>query len=295
MALKSSEVSSSASTTETPGNPEVSLTLTVEGKEFHLGYSRIAKFLDCPYQYQRSYIDGIRSPGNAAMRRGQAYHAVVEGLLNYKINKDGALYPWAKTEAFALKQAAKEKLGQGDVGKVLEAVRFYYDQQYPLHNPKSVEDSFEFMKNGIRFTGRIDLLNCPSKGLIEIIDHKFSYDIWATSKAEYGIQPMVYQWAWENDLKYRFPGYAYAGFAYNIIRVFPSPMIQTIRIKPVSDQASMWWERQVTVMAECMVRGLYYANANEKSCKWCEHKKHCQPCIYKLEVDKTGTETEEYF
>lgn len=305
MASKSSDKSSSALTREELGNLSATLvqdkqddlTITVDGKEFHLGYSRIAKFLNCPYEYKRSYVDGIRKEGGVPMRRGQAYHGTLEGLLNYKMNKDGELCPWPKIEKYARKQAKKENLSENEAHRVVEAVKFYYKEQYPAHNPLAVEDAFDFVKNGVRFTGRIDLMDIVTPGVVEIIDHKFSYDIWGDARAQYGVQPMVYQWAWEEELRHRYPELTYGGFAYNIIRLFPTPMIQTIRIKPVTPEQSEWWARQVKAMAQCMTQGIYYANAGEKTCKWCDHKKDCKPCVYKIKVTKTGeldsTETED--
>lgn len=281
------ELGNLSATSQIDEQPD-NLTLTIEGQEFHLGYSRISKFIDCPWAYKRTYVDGIRKPGGVPMRRGQAYHGTLEGLLNYKINKDGGLYPWEKTEKFALKNATKENLTESESHRVVEAVRFYHREQYPKHNPISVEDSFDFMKGGVRYTGRLDLMDLVSPGVVEIVDHKFSYDTWADARAQYGIQPMVYQWAWEEELRHRYPELSYGGFAYNIMRLYPIPLIQTIRIKPVTPEQSAWWERQVQQMAQCMVHGFYYATASEKACKWCDHKKECKPCIYKINVTMTG-------
>jgi ATP-dependent helicase/DNAse subunit B len=306
MTSKSSNESSGALTQEELGNlsqtsalklPSNQFSMTVDGKEFHLGYSRISKFLDCPYQYKRSYEDGIRKPSGTPMRRGTAYHNTLEGLLNYKINTEGELYPLAKAEKFALKNAKKEDLTEAESIKVVEAVRFYYKELYPFHNPVSVEEPFDFIKGGIRFTGRIDLLDQSTPGLVEVIDHKFSYDTWADARAQYGIQPMVYQWAWEEELKHKYPDLKYGGFAYNIIRLFPTPVIQTIRIKTVPKDKSEWWAKQIQQIAECMVHGFYYANAGANTCKWCDHKTDCKPCVYSIKVTKTGdidsTETED--
>lgn len=269
---------------------QLDLTITIEGKEFHLGYSRLDKFMGCPSNYKRTYVDGVRKPGGVPARRGQAYHGTLEGLLNYKINRDGDLYPWPKTEKFALKNAANEKLSDAESHRVVEAVKFYYVEHYPKHQPVSVEDSFDFTKNGIRYTGRIDLLNILEPKVLEITDHKFSYDTWADERAHYGVQPIIYQWAWEEELRHRFPNFSYGGFAYNIIRLFPTPLIQTIRIEPVNQEQSAWWEEQITTMAKIMVLGLYPAFPNAKACKWCDHKKECKPCKYKLAITKTGEE-----
>lgn len=266
------------------------------GKEFHLGYSRVSKFMDCPMAYKYTYVDGLWTPGGVPMRRGTAYHNTLEGLLNYKINKDGAHYPLEKTEKYALKKARAENLSESECARVLQAARFYHSRMYPRHNPLAAEIAFDFEKDGIQYTGRIDLVDRQDKKgkpVAYIIDHKFSYDTWAEARAKYGVQPIIYQWAWEEQLKEEFDGLEFGGFGYNIIRLFPTPVIQEIIVKPCTPAQSAWWSNQVRVMAQCMQSGYFFATPGDKKCEWCDHKKLCKPTIYTIKDTRIGDVNED--
>jgi hypothetical protein len=267
------------------------MTVEIDGEKFHLGYSRASKYLECPAAYKKTYIDKIRTAGGVPLRRGHAYHGVLEGLLNYKINRGGEHYPLDKTEKFALKQALKHNLSDTECARVIQAARFYHARMYPLHNPLAVELKFDFYKDGIRYTGRLDLLDrreAKGQPVAVIIDHKFSYDTWAESRAKIGVQPIVYQWAWEEQLHKEFDGLDYGGFAYNIIRLFPTPVIQEIRVKPCNQTASDWWSTQLRDIARGIHHGVFYADPGEKKCQYCDHKKLCKPTIYTIKEVRIG-------
>ncbi len=309
MTSAQSKTSSSVSTEKKPGNhsatslpeEEEGVTITVDGEEFHFGYSRATKFIECPRAYEETYVNGHRTPGGTPMRRGTAYHATLEGLLNYKINKDGALYPLEKTENYAWKNAVKENLADGECARVVQAARFYHARLYPVHNPILVEVDFDFWKDDVRYTGKIDLVewqNEKGKRKIFIRDHKFSYDTWAESRAKYGVQPIIYQWAWEEQLckelqGTEFDGLEYGGFSYNIIRLFPTTVIQDVFIKPCNAVASDWWNRQLKEMARCIKNGTFYALPGDKKCQYCDHKKRCKPTIYTVKSTFIGDANED--
>lgn len=246
--------------------------------------------------YKYTYVDGLRTPGGIPMRRGQAYHGTLEGLLNYKINRDGEHYPIEKTERFALKNARKEDLSDSEAARVVQAARFYHSKMYARHHPLAVEIAFDFEKDGIQYTGRIDLVDHQmkkGKNLAVILDHKFSYDTWAETRAKYGVQPIIYQWAWEEQLHEEFDGLDYGGFGYNIIRLFPTPVIQEIIIKPCVKSASDWWSNQIKVMAQCIQHGFFFATPGDKKCQYCDHKKLCKPTIYTVKESRIGETNED--
>jgi len=280
---------------------EEGFTLKINGESFHFGYSRAAKFMECPHAYEETYVNGHRTPGGTAMRRGTAYHATLEGLLNFKINRNGEHYPIEKTERYAWKNALKEDLAEGEATRVVQASRFYHSRMYHRHNPIAVEVDFDFWKDDVNYTGKIDLIewqDVKGKRKIFIRDHKFSYDTWAESRAKFGVQPIIYQWAWEEQLSKEyagteFDGLEYGGFSYNIIRLFPTPVIQDIFIKPCTTTASAWWSKQLKIMAECIKNGIFFAIPGDKKCQYCDHKKRCSPTIYTVKSTLIGDISED--
>lgn len=260
--------------------------MTVDGHDFHLGYSRVAKYLGCPKSYKFTYVDGIRSEGKTPQRRGNAYHDSLEQMLQYKLDT-GQMCSLPRAMILAEFCAHKWKLPPSEVGKVQEAVAFYHSgnspdssiSKYAQHQPVCVEDSFEIVRGGVKLTGRLDLFERDGF----ITDHKFSADVWAEGRARYGCQPMIYQWAGDDYMSPKY-GVPYAGFRYNIIRTWPSTIIQTIQIDRLSQDHSDWWEEQIACIATGIRNGIFPANSQEKECKWCDHKKICKPCIYDVNM-----------
>jgi len=258
--------------------------MTAGAKDFHLGYSRISCFSSCPRQYKYNYVDGIRTPGGVPMRRGTAYHAALEYMLNYK--KDiGELVSIERAERAAIRAAKAEGLTDSEIYRVIDAVRFYYAEMYAEHQPLAVEETCEVVRAGVKLTGRIDLVD--KRG--DVIDFKFSADKWAAPRAKYGCQPIVYQWFAEDYLSKKYPDWTYNGFTYEIIKLWPMPLIQRIHIDPIPKEQSDWWEDQLAQIAATIQAGLFPAKSNEKECGWCSYKELCQPAIWKIKAQDIGT------
>ncbi len=255
---------------------------------FHLGYSRIQKYRECPRKFKYCYVDGLRGEPGTPLKRGQAYHGTLEELLKYKL-ETGKLMDADKADRLAVKCAKKEKLSDVEIYHVIDAVRFYYTELYPKHKPVAVELPFTYTRGGQPFTGRIDLIT--EEGYV--IDHKFSYDTWAEDRSRYGCQPIVYQWAGLDVFEGMFAdkGWKFKGFQYNIIRLFPSPKIQVITIKKLNEAKSQWWEDQVALLADGMIRGFFPAYPEEKACKYCDYKDRCKPVIYSIDTADLGKPT----
>jgi CRISPR/Cas system-associated exonuclease Cas4 (RecB family) len=257
--------------------------LTVDGQEFHLGYSRIAKYMDCPKQYKFSYVDKIPYKPGAAMARGTAYHNTLEALLNFKIHNERLANLPAALKA-AHHYASAERLSASEIERVQHAVEFYWHNVYELHLPMEVEFPFEIVRGGVKLTGRIDLVE--TNGVIT--DHKFSYDTWAEGRAKYGVQPMIYQWAGIDILEKKHPEWQYTGFAYNIIRTYPTPVVQIIHIPRLSQDESDWYEEQVYEIGKSIRAGVFNARPGDQACKWCSYKDLCKPTIYNLDISTVG-------
>lgn len=254
------------------------------GEEFHLGYSRISKFVDCPKQFKYSYVDKIRSEGGVPLRRGQAYHGSLETMLQWKLDHPDIPYTLQRAEKLAIRQGKINNLSEAEIYRVIDAVRYYHQTKYPLHSPRAVEEAFEIVRGGVKLTGRIDLIE--TIGLIT--DHKFSYDTWAESRAKYGCQPIIYQWAALDVFEKKYPDWRYTGFEYNVIRLYPNPRIQIIEIPKLSQAESDWWEEQIYEYARTIRRGYFPATPGDKVCTFCDHKKLCNPTIYKPRMFNLG-------
>ncbi len=278
-----SKKSSNVLTPEEPG-----ITLSIDGEDFHLGYSRISSFLSCPKQYYFTYVKGIRTEGKLNMRRGNAYHDCLEQMLRFKMEK-GKLASLTRCEVLAEYCGERWNLTEAETNNVISAVRYYHANMYGEHDPIAVEETFEVVRAGVKLTGRIDLIETDGW----ITDHKFSNDTWAEPRARYGCQPVIYQWA---GVDYVSPKYnvSYRGFRYNIMRLWPFPVIQPIEIQPVSQSASDWWEAQIGEIARCIKNGIYPANAQDKTCKWCDHKKLCAPCVYTVKMPEINDDIDDF-
>ncbi len=248
---------------------------------FHLGYSRISKYQECPRQYYYSYVEKIPYKASTAIRRGQAYHGVVEELLKFKMEHEGKLLDPMKADKLAVKMGKKEELTDSEIYRVIDAVRFYYSELYPKHRPIAVEEPFEMVRGGVPFTGRIDLIDAEGW----VIDHKFSYDTWSEQRSRFGCQPIVYQWAALDAYEKKFPDWKFKGFQYNIIRLYPSPKIQRITVPYMGQDKSDWWENEVAIIAKGILTEHFPSTPGEKKCQWCSYKKLCNPVIYDIEVD----------
>ncbi len=274
-----SKTSSKPSTTAEPG-----VTIHTKSGDFHLGYSRVSCFQGCPRQYKYSYIDGIRKPGGVPMRRGQAYHSTLDFMLSYKLQHDGELISPERADKAAIRAAKAENLSESEIYKVIDAVRYYYAEMYPKHIPVAVEQDFEIVRGGVKLTGRIDLVQADGR----VIDHKFSYDKWAEPRAKYGCQPIIYQWAALDYLAKKFKNWTYTGFSYQIIRLFPTPLIQEIDIDVIPQWESDWYEEQIAQIAACVQAGYFPARPSDKECTRCNHKELCQPAIWNVRTSDTS-------
>lgn len=253
------------------------------GEKFHLGYSRLSKYVECPRAYKFSYIDKIRLPAGVPLRRGSAYHNTVEKMLLFKMEHND-LMPTSRADKIALKMALAEELTESECHRTIDAVRFYHSTIYNEHSPIAVEQEFDILRGGVRLTGRIDLVENHGT----VVDHKFSYDTWAESRAKFGVQPIIYQWAAIDQLEQKFEGWKYTGFEYNVIRLFPSPKIQRIKIGVQSQDKSDWWEEQIFEWSKAIRRGIFPAYPKDKTCGFCDFKELCQPTIYRVSMTDFG-------
>ena len=263
------------------------VTLSFRGKEFHTGYSRITKFLSCPRSYRYTYVDGIRGEGNGAMKRGSAYHKTLEVALTFKRDK-GRELSVGKCVELARYFAEQYELTPAVVDQVDSAVRYWHATLYHTLDPLFIEGRFEIERNGVRLTGLIDLGD--TTGIVT--DHKFSFETWSTDRAKKSVQPIIYQWGWEDDFAKKY-GVPYKRFEYHAIKTFPGVQVQRLKVYPLKEEASLWYEKQIRDVAEAMCSGIFFATPSVSECGRCEHRKRCKPATYTVRSQILGQASEE--
>lgn len=285
---------------------EGGLIVKVDDQEFHLGYSRLSSYMECPMSYKYTYVDGRRSEGSPVMRRGTAFHNTLEDMLKYKAGW-GKLMPIDKAEARARHHCTENRVCPSATEEVIKSMRFFYDQLYHKltpamlletagENESAIEGEFKIYRGGVEITGRIDFASEVVKGaaltkaLVAehaggiIHDWKFSNKPWEKDRVTHSVQPMIYQWAGEDWFEPNF-GIPYLGFQYDIFNVWPDSQIQTVYIPRLDKKASDWWERQIEAFAKAIRTSIFPANPSDNVCKWCNHRAVCKPAIYQVEID----------
>ncbi len=285
---------------------EGGVTVKVDDKEFHIGYSRLSRFMECPAAYAFTYVDGHRTEGSPVMRRGTALHNTFEDMMVYKAGWE-KLMPLEKAEARVLHHCTENRVCKSATEEVLSAMRYFYEHVYPKLSPAilletagpketPIEGEFKIFRGGVEITGRIDFaaeyqageaitqtVKAPHAGGV-IHDWKFSNKPWEVDRVTHSVQPMIYQWAGEDWFEPNF-GIPYLGFQYDIFNVWPDTQIQTVYIERLDKKASDWWERQVEQFAKAIRSGIFPANPSSNVCKWCDHKARCKPAIYKVDIN----------
>jgi len=266
------------------------LLLSINGKEFHTGYSRLSKFMSCPRQYEYVYVKNNRPMSTEPMRRGNAYHGALEAALLLKLNKSKHM-PLAKLLEWATYHTQVQELGDSVAQDVRNAVTYWHGTYYDHIDPVFVEKTVKFVRNGVTITCRIDVgakvypgkVGSPKKGKPKgvVIDHKSSYDFWTDDRARESTQPIIYQWAWEDALAEEFK-LPYGHFEYHIVRTFPLTSAQTLKIYRANQEQSDWFEVNVRAIAELMCGGTFFARPSTSECGRCDFRKECKPCLYRV-------------
>jgi hypothetical protein len=284
---------------------EGGVTVKIDGKEFHLGYSRLAAYIDCPKAYELSYVKGIRTEGTPVMRRGTALHNVFEDMLKWKAGYE-TLMPMDKAKLSVVKHCKELKVCDSATKEVNAAVEYFYEKLYGDLTPAllldtapdketPIEGSFKIVRGGVEIQGRIDFAAEYRKGQTictgikaqheggVIHDWKFSNKPWDEDRITHSVQPMIYQWAGIDWFEPNF-GIPYLGFQYDVFNVWPEVQIQTVYIPRLDKKASDWWEHQVEKFAKAIRSGVFPATPSSSVCKWCNHRAHCKPTIYTVHI-----------
>ena len=258
------------------------ITIGYDGKEFHTGYSRIQKYMTCPKQYKYVYIDGHRGESSVPMKRGNAYHSALEAALQFKIDKGRQM---SSKKVLELGDYFAEQLNLTEAvrNQTRQAIEFWHTMLYPEIDPLFVEESFKIVRGGVTYTGRLDL--GTTQGIAG--DHKFSYDLWSDDRAKNSVQPVIYQWAWEDIYAERY-GVNYRRFEYHIVKTFPGVNAQIVKCGKLNAKSSIWWENHLREVAEAMCSGVFYARPNYRECGRCAFRKDCEPAFCRISSKTYG-------
>ena len=273
-------------------DPDDALELGFDGKPFHTGYSRISKYMACPRQYYYVYVAGRRHEiASTPMKRGNAYHGALEAALLRKLDHGKAM-GIPKLMEWATYHGEQQGLPDKVIEEVRGACRLWHNVLYGDMEPLFVEGSFTIVRAGVKMTGRVDaglrkvrtkggrIVQCDKYGYLA--DHKFSFDLWTNARAKESVQPMIYQWAWE-DVFSKETGLQYSHFAYDVLKTFPYFAAERLEIGRVAVEGSMWYERNIREIAEGMCKGVYFARPSESECGRCSFKStECQPVLYRV-------------
>jgi hypothetical protein len=167
-----------------------------------LSGSSLNTFIECPKEWEYSYLWRLERPPSYKMALGTAAHAVVEKAMLHHMEygqypekdfwADTFLDEWAIAAEDSKPRNAKPEEQEGPhVESGLRCVEFYRTVIAPDILPYRVEMPIRFTINGYVWTGTADLLEQTPMG-IRLRDHKF------TSKRP------------DNPTRYRWPMIGYA-------------------------------------------------------------------------------------
>lgn len=259
------------------------ITLTFQGREWHTGYTRLSMYMSCPKKYKYQYVNKEEGVRGMPLKRGSAYHRVLEVALTYKKDR-GKELKISKIREFANYFADDEGLDERETRNVVAACEFWHATFYPKLEPLFVEQYFSIEREGVTYTGIIDL-GCLSG---RTVNHKMSFDLWDKARAKNSVQAMIYQWAWEDVFakQYDVP---YKDFAYEIVKTFPGVNGQQLVLGRVAPEGSQWYEDHLRDVAKAMCKGVYFAKPDYVGCGHCDFKALCNPVFYRVKDTKFGT------
>ena len=153
---------------------EGGVTVKVDDKSFHLGYSRLSKFMECPAAFDFTYNQGHRTEGSPVMRRGTALHNTFEDMMKYKAGWEKPM-PLDKAITRVHHHCTENRVCKSATEEVLSAMNYFYEHMYSKLTPAMlldtadpketpIEGEFKIVRGGVEITGRIDFAAELKKG-----------------------------------------------------------------------------------------------------------------------------------
>ncbi len=177
-----------------------------QGKEFHLSFSRIAIYNECPLRYKYIYIDKLPTEARSYFSFGNTIHKVLEKFYhpeeNFKKKDKAPLeYLMELLEKYWISEGYKtenqENKAKEEAKKIL--IEFYRKNIFGFKPAYIVEKTFSFELDKFKIIGRIDRIDKTSKGY-KIIDYKTSRLLPKFFREIDLLQPIIYRIAAEKSL-----------------------------------------------------------------------------------------------
>ncbi len=166
--------------------------------EFHLSYSRIATYINCPLRYKFIYVDKLPVKERSYFSFGSSIHKVLEVFYHPEKNFINMKEPpfeymlslldkhWISA-GYTTKN--EEQKAKDKALKVLK--RLYQETIFGFHPAYLVEKSFSFHLDKFKVIGRIDRIDYANDGYT-IIDYKTNRLVPRFFKVTELLQPVIY-------------------------------------------------------------------------------------------------------
>lgn len=170
-----------------------------------VSWSRVKLARKCLKAHHYKYHENLtRKRKSVAPFKGHMLHAMLDGHINSKINKN-----YQGKDAWGVLEKYEEEYGQmfleeqeeygdiiGDCSKIFEGYLRMYKK-----DPLKYEESESFvatdLTDDIRLVGYLDKIATDSQGRRWIIDHKFVKTIPTMDELWAELQLLIYLWVWE--------------------------------------------------------------------------------------------------
>ncbi len=169
-----------------------------KNSEFHLSYSRITIYDNCPLRYKFIYVDELPTAARSYFSFGNSIHKVLELFYQPEENFITAKTPSLNYLLGLLNEhwisagyntEYQEKKAKDEAVQLL--TKFYRETIFGFQPAYLVEKSFSFELNGFRIIGRIDRIDQGNDGY-SIIDYKTNKILPYFFKKINLLQPIIY-------------------------------------------------------------------------------------------------------
>ena len=143
----------------------------IDGKNYVWSYSRLASYVQCPYQWYLNYVEERKSDTNWYAQNGSAVHETLELIANGELNiEEAGSYYLDLTEYSSeyIKESTKEKTEN-------QCLDFFAEYDFSLFKDYEIvgaEEEMLFTVGDYSFRGYIDLHLKDKDGNHIIVDYK---------------------------------------------------------------------------------------------------------------------------
>lgn len=227
-----------------------------------LSYSKISKFLKCPYLYKWEYVDKKEVPEGKELVKGKFLHIILERYVNHlvqiKHEKDFKFFD--ETVNWLWDNSYKNILSQEDLIKIKQCILKYIENGINYRNILGIEKFFDiyFPELILKLTLRVDRIDQIDGNGIKIIDYKSGDGSFFDDN---DLQPVIYSYAIKDLFK------LYNKF--ELEWVYPvSGIIRNIPVIPQEEAKKIILEKSEMVLKE-----KEFKPRRNQFCNWCHIKK----------------------